>query len=452
MANRRDNNVRGKKKTSVDPRINNRSAREEIERKKYKKLKARRKDAIKRAISAFIILVFLLITFGCIYTFSFISGLKTDSLLGAKAPASNESVNILLLGMDIGDVDQEENFSIKRTDTMMLLNYNPKTDKVHIVSIPRDTLIEVEDAYDQYGNYSPYWKMNAAYALGQEEEVIKQVESLLEVNVNYLVEIDYEAFRNIIDALGGIEMYIDRDMNYDDDAQDLHIHFNAGETVLLDGKAAEEFFRWRKNNDGTGFIDGDLGRISNQQKFMKKVIEKAMNPFIIFKIPTILNVVQENVATNMSGSKIISYGLKMARNSGVNMVTLQGYDETIYGQSFLVVNKENNRDILEALQSGSGSFSDNTVPRADYKILVLNGTRVNGLAGDLKIDLENIGYANVDVGNGDKIDMSTIFANNSDIRDLLSIDIGISKTSKNKFEEYSDYDAVIILGEDYIEY
>lgn len=453
MADRRKNNVPGsKRKISDDKKLTNRSAREELERKKQMRARAKRKATTKRAISAFVILVFLLITFGCIYAFSFISGLKTDSLSGANAPAFNESVNILLLGMDIGDVEQEDNFSVKRTDTMMLLNYNPKTDKAHIVSIPRDTLIEVDDAYDEYGNYTPYWKMNAAYALGEEEEVLKQVKSILEVDVNYLVEIDYAAFRNIIDALGGIEMYIDRDMNYDDDGQDLHIHFNEGETVLLDGKAAEEFFRWRKNNDGTGFVDGDLGRISNQQKFMKKVIEKAMNPAIIFKIPTILNIVQENVITNMSGSKILSYGLKMVKNSGIDMVTLQGYDETIYGQSFLVVDKESNKDILQALQSGSGSFSDTTIPRSDYKILVLNGTRVNGLAGDLKTDLENIGYSNIDVGNSDKVDSSSILSNDSDIRDLLKTDTGISESGKNKEDQYADYDAVIIIGEDYTEF
>ena len=65
-------------------------------------------------------------------------------------------------------------------------------------------------------------------------------------------------------------MYIERDMDYDDDAQDLHINFKAGETVHLDGKKAEEFFRWRKNNDGTGFADGDLGRIRNQQAFIER--------------------------------------------------------------------------------------------------------------------------------------------------------------------------------------
>ena len=78
----------------------------------------------------------------------------------------------------------------------------------------------------------PYWKINAAYAFGGEDKVVKQVENLLEININYIVEIDYNAFRSIIDAIGGIEMKIDRNMIYDDEGQNLHINFKAGETVL----------------------------------------------------------------------------------------------------------------------------------------------------------------------------------------------------------------------------
>ena len=156
----------------------------------------------------------------------------------------------------------------RRTDTMMVLNYNPSTKKAQIVSIPRDTMIEVDGAIGENGNSQKYWKMNAAYAIGGDEEVTNQIEDILEIQINYLVKIDYNAFRNIIDAIGGVEMYIDQDMYYDDDGQNLHINFKAGETVNLDGKKAEEFVRWRKNNDGTGFANGDLDRIENQQKFI----------------------------------------------------------------------------------------------------------------------------------------------------------------------------------------
>ena len=224
-------------------------------------------------IVVLILLLLVLITTMFFSVISFILALRKNDLQEGITPRKNEPVNILILGMDIGDAEQDENKAIRRTDTMMVLNYNPNTKKINIVSIPRDTLIQV-DAYDEYGNLRPYWKINNAYVLGGEEEVIKHVELLLETNINYMVEIDYNAFRSFIDAIGGVDMYIEQQMDYDDDAQDLHIHFNAGETVHLDGKKAEEFFRWRKNNDGTGFIDGDLGRIRNQQAFMKEVLKK----------------------------------------------------------------------------------------------------------------------------------------------------------------------------------
>ena len=107
----------------------------------------------------------------------------------------------------------------------------------------------------------------------------------MNIKINYIVKIDYNAFREIIDAIGGIEMKIERNMIYDDEGQNLHINFKAGEIVTLDGKKAEEFFRWRKNNDGSGFANGDLDRIENQQKFISKVVDKCTSPLILFRVP-----------------------------------------------------------------------------------------------------------------------------------------------------------------------
>ena len=433
------------KKKRLNASVISKAERVQMEKRKEARRKAKKKAQRKRAVASFVILIFLLIAFAAIYALSFIFGLKTDNLGGGKQPAKNESLNILVVGMDIGDIDQEGNTGLRRTDTMMVFNYNPITDVVNIVSIPRDTLIEVEDAYDSEGNYIPYWKINAAYALGGEDELVMQVKKLLEIDVNYIVEIDYKAFRSIIDAIGGIEMYIDRNMDYDDDAQNLHIHFKEGETVLLDGEKSEEFIRWRKNNDGSGFVDGDLGRISNQQRFMQAVFKKMMNPLILLDLPDIMNAVKSNVVTNMSGSQIINYALKIVKNSGISMHTLQGYDEKIYGQSFLVVEKSYNTDILDALKSGA---SVSSVDRTRYNILVLNGTNTNGLAGHFRSDLQKIGYVNVTIDNAESTDKSIIMCKDSKLRDILKSDTGIGKTSKD-ISNYPEYDAVIILGEDY---
>ena len=443
---------RGNNSRRVSNKKNNRelSPREKLEIKKRLRRKEKKSTVIKRAITAAFLTIVILISLCGIYLFSFITSLNNSDVIAGVKPKANETVNILLLGMDIGDAENASNTSDRRTDTMMLLNYNPRTDSIKVVSIPRDTLIEVENAHDGNGNYIPYWKINAAYVLGGEQEVIEQVESLLDITVNYLVEIDYAAFRNLIDAVVGVEMYIDRDMYYDDDAQDLHIHFNKGETVLLDGQKAEEFFRWRKNNDGTGLADGDLGRIKNQQKFISAVIEKCTNPMIITQVPDILKSIKENVVTNMSGTDMIKYGLKMISNSGISMNTLQGYNEKIYGQDFLVADPSYNQSLIESLKITSEA--DNSEAKKNSSIMVLNATRVNGLAGNLKTELEKLGYANISTGNFDKSKKSSILSNNKDLKKLLSDDTGIKNLSKNKDSEYEDYDAIIIIGEDYLEF
>lgn len=446
MAGSIDN--RNNRRGSVNKKVKELSPRKELELKRRLKRKEKKSTVIKRAILALILTIVVLIAIGATYAFSFVSSLNNNDLISAVKAKNNETVNILVLGMDIGDTRNTQNTSARRTDTMMLLNYNPRTDYINIVSIPRDTLIEVENAHDGNGNYIPYWKINAAYALGGEEEVVEQVQDLLDITVNYLVEVDYAAFRNLIDAIGGVEMTIDRDMYYDDDAQDLHINFKKGETVLLDGQKAEEFFRWRKNNDGTGLADGDLGRIKNQQKFISKLIEKCTDPSIITRVPDILKAIKENVVTNMSGTDMVKYGLEMISNSGISMETLQGYNERIYGQDFLVVDPTYNERLLESLQITSEV--DNSEVKNKYSIMVLNGTRVNGLAGNLKIELENLGYSNISVGNFDKTKESTILSNDKELKKMLSDDTGIKHLSKNKEDEYQDYDAVIIIGEDYL--
>ena len=152
--------------------------------------------------------------------------------------------------------------------------------------------------------------------------------------------------------------------------------------------------------------------------------------------------------TNMSGTDMVKYGLEMISNSGISMETLQGYNERIYGQDFLVVDPTYNERLLESLQITSEV--DNSEVKNKYSIMVLNGTRVNGLAGNLKIELENLGYSNISVGNFDKTKESTILSNDKELKKMLSDDTGIKHLLKNKEDEYQDYDAVIIIGEDYL--
>ncbi|SFC30551.1 LCP family protein [Clostridium uliginosum] len=409
--------------------------------KKFNMKKINSKTLIENAVLALVALVITFIIVSVGSAFLFLGKINNNDMIKATNVSYNKPINILLLGMDIGDPTQVENTAIKRTDTIMVLNYNPDNKKMQIVSIPRDTLIEVN---------GKNFKINAAYAIGKEQRIKTEVEKLLSINVNYIVKIDYNAFREFIDSIGGINMNIERNMIYDDEGQNLHINFKAGETVKLDGKKAEEFFRWRKNNDGSGLANGDLDRIENQQKFISKVVDKCTSPTILFKIPSIIKALGDNIETNMPGSRVISYGLKFMRINSKNMTmkTAQGVPKTINGESFLVFDKNSNKDLITSLSSSGGSTED--LSKKDITVKILNATKINGLAAGLKQQLNNLGYRRIDTGNIEIRDDSVILSNNEVIIKMLTEDLNVEKhEEKPEKAEYKDYDIVIILGKDF---
>lgn len=445
MANYQDLNGNQRNNAAIEKR-NNRKKLEAIKRKKRRK----RKKRIGVILSILVILILSLF----LYINSFLNKINTNNLVGGEAPiSSKDPINILLLGMDVGDVEYSENESARRSDSIMVVNYNPKTENANIVSIPRDTLIEV-DAYLETGEYQKYWKINSAYTLGGEEEVITHVRSLLDIDINYIVEIDYEAFRSVVDALGGVDMYIEQDMYYDDDMQDLHINFTGGETVHLDGKKAEEFFRWRQNSDGTGLENGDIDRIKNQQLFIKKLIDKALSPSVVLKVPNILEAISKNIDTNMPSKEMVSLGLKVVKLKAEDIImsTLNGVNEDIYGQSFYVTYKDLNQDLINSLNATSKDVkiqNTATIDKTNINVLVLNGTGIPGLAGSVREELLTLNYINVDVDNAMGVSKSSIQLNNKELEDVIKSELNIGKVTKITSDEYSDYDVVVLLGEDY---
>ena len=415
---------------------------EEYRNKKKKAYYEKQRKRRLMIMSGVLTAIIAAIVFTVIYFYNFFGKFSTDGVsVAPNEVKAKEPVNILVLGLDIGDVNQKDNESIKRTDTIMVLHYEPKNNSASLISIPRDMLIKVNNKNN---------KINAAYAIGGEKLIQSQVEKLIEADINYIVKIDYEGFRALVDAVGGVEMYIERNMYYDDDAQDLHIRFNKGETVLLDGKKAEEFFRWRKNNDGTGFANGDLDRIENQHKFINKLIEKCTSPAIITNIKGILDVLPAYVKTNMSPSKIISYGLglKDLDKSNVTTATLQGDLKTIGGASYVVYNRNMNIETL-GLLSGSEA-SNGTIKKKNLRINILNGTRITGLASRMSENLKTKGYSAIDTGNTQERSKTIIKTSNKEIGKLIVDDLGAG-TIEDLEDNPQGYDAVILIGSDYKE-
>lgn len=379
-----------------------------------------------------ITIIVLILLCDCVYCGICISrfGRNADTA-GTQEPVSGGNVNFLITGTDLSE---------SRTDTIMLISYNPKKSSLHMVSIPRDTMVTLN------GKKA---KINAANAYGGEGLLVSTVENLLGIDVNYYATVDYTGFDKIIDSIGGVNVTIPNNMNYEDDTQNLNIHFTKGENVHLDGKKAEEFFRWRENNDGTGLQNGDIGRIENQHMFVEKVIAKVKSPVGLLRAPLILNAASQNIKTNMKPLDILRYGFDIARVNKANIetTTLQGSTPYIGGVSYFVYEKDKNTELVSALKS---DVSAEKLDMSTIKVEVLNCTGKDGIAAKYASKLKREGFTNVVAGNGKSLDASKIvvYGLDSSLKSTIKSKFGINKieTDASKNEKY---DIVVMLGSDY---
>lgn len=205
------------------------------------------------------------------------------------------------------------------TDVMMLMRYDTNNQTVGVVSIPRDTLVAREK-----GN------PHLVYGGGGVEQRIKDVSDMLGVPIDCYVKVNIKGFINLVNYLGGIDFYIPCDMNYDDPAQDLSIHYTKG-TRHLDGQQAMEVARFRKNNDGSGYTD--VGRTETQQKLLIALAKKVLSWNSLTKINGFVEIFNDNVDTDLSLNEMLyfaSQAVNLDPSSGVETATLPGRGDGVY--------------------------------------------------------------------------------------------------------------------------
>lgn len=214
---------------------------------------------------------------------------------GVKEDESNKDrINVLVLGMEH-----------TRTDTIMVATFDPKEKTLNVISIPRDTYVERD--YPDYYPYNTYKKINAMYELptqeGGIERLAAKVSEILGIPIHDYIMVNYDAVADVTDAVGGIDVDIPFPMYYDDPWSDppLHIYFEKG-IAHLDGQNAIEYLRWRHNNDGSYSNEGDGGRVKRQQGFLKKLLEKALNPTVF---PKLVDAAFKNVETSLELSTVM---------------------------------------------------------------------------------------------------------------------------------------------------
>lgn len=243
----------------------------------------------------------------------------------------SERVNVLLMGGDERGLKEDE---VARSDSMLVASFDPVTKRIHLFSVLRDTHVEIPGYKDN--------RVNAAITLGGPELTMKTIGGLTGLDIQYYVYVDFQGFIKLVDALGGVDFYVEKDMKYSD-AADKHrfdIDLKKGQQHL-DGDKALQYVRFRHDKMS------DFTRTGRQRDFLKAVAAKLKSGWNLVKLPDILGEVIPYVETNMSAGdmlKLASLGYKSHQAGSAQIPPMELVtDEKVNGSAMLGIR---NRDAL----------------------------------------------------------------------------------------------------------
>lgn len=252
------------------------------------RLSMQRRSRKKRTFSLVLILMaFLAVTAASYFIFSNALDKNTTKRSNSNFLAAQDKINILVMGVD------ERSDDVGRSDTMFVVTVDTKTKSVAMLSIPRDTRVKIPgDGWD---------KINHAYAIGGHKLTQQAVEGLMGISIDHYVLVNFKGFQKIVDAVGGVDIEVEKRMYYEDPYDDdgLVIDLKPG-LQHMDGKTAIKYVRYRDE-------EGDIGRIQRQQKFIKALFNEVVSPSVIARIPAIIREVSATIKTDMSTSEMINF-------------------------------------------------------------------------------------------------------------------------------------------------
>jgi polyisoprenyl-teichoic acid--peptidoglycan teichoic acid transferase len=248
-----------------------------------------------------------------------------------KVPDKQENINILVVGVDAGDFKNNTYRSgAGRTDTIMIFSINQQSNKVSLISIPRDTYVDIPGRGKD--------KINHAYAFGGMDLSIKTISQFLGIPINHYTKINYEAFTKIVDGLGGVTVDVTEDVrSYTDN----RIKVAKGRQKL-DGNNAFEYIQTR---------EGDISRVQRQQKFVKALADQAISVSSIAKLPGILDNISSSVQTDMSPKEMLELAMNMRSMSPGNMKNeiIPGQAGMLKGVSYWFPDEVASKEIVNRL-------------------------------------------------------------------------------------------------------
>lgn len=259
-----------------------------------------------------------------------------------------DPLSILLVGVDERDGDAG------RTDTMLVITINPDLKSTKIVSIARDTRTMIIDKEDPENNWLD--KINHAYAYGGIEMSINTVENYLNIPIDYYTEVNMHGFKEIVDAVGGID--VNNQFSFELDG----VTLEPGEQHL-NGREALSYARMRKADPR-----GDFGRQERQREVLSKVIKKAASFSTLSNYQDILGALENNIKTNLTLDEIIGIQANYkSAAANIEKMEIEGNGKIINDIWYHIVDDETRQDISNQLREHLGLPAETVVPIKQYK-------------------------------------------------------------------------------------
>ncbi|WP_391207989.1 LCP family protein [Psychrobacillus sp. L4] len=260
-----------------------------------------------------------------------------------SAKAEDSAFTMLIAG-----IDNQEKAKYGRSDVLMVATVNPKTEKISMVSIPRDTRVYIPDL--RYED-----KINHAYAFGGINYTINTVEKLLDIPIDYYVSTDFQGFEDIVNTVGGVDVDVPFTFKAQLTGSLKWMTYSKG-PMFLNGNEALAYVRMRKKDP-----QGDLGRNERQRKVIQEIINKATSLSNITKIDDMIKDVGNNVKTNIPSSEYFSL-IKMyqkIKSSPIEQLQLEGNDDTRKGIYYYILKDDSLEEVKRQLKLNLDDFGQN---------------------------------------------------------------------------------------------
>mgnify|MGYP001265993828 CR=1 FL=1 len=258
-----------------------------------------------------------------------------DELVEKMAPKKNEPFSLLILGID----DKQASHMHGLSDVIMVAIVNPQTKKVSLLSIPRDTYTEIVGL-----GYKD--KINHAYAKGGIEMAIATVEKFLDIKIDHWAAINLDGFRDLVNLLGGLHIYAEKDMYHHYKKENIVINIKQGPTVL-NGDEALYYVRFRKD------AEGDFGRNRRQQQVIKALLDQTLTMRNVTKVGEMIDVVGDNFRTDITATEMLGLVRQFATLSGedVESLRIEGKPGDVNNMSVVFIDEAEQKRIQQELKA-----------------------------------------------------------------------------------------------------